>query len=177
MVRIEIKKSILIRILILFVLASQKASCARQVKEKTLVNTKESEENAQPKILNQITTFPQIHSNLNGLVSEFVRAMYQDKKGNYWFGTNGNGIIRYDGKTLEKINIEQSPNWLSIREIIEDKVGNVWFGTSSGLVKYDGEKYTAFSTEVGLQDEEIWGLAVDSNGLIWVGSVGGVSHY
>ncbi len=74
------------------------------------------------------------------MVREFVRAMYQDKKGNYWFGTNGNGIIRYDGQTLEKVTIEQKQKWVSVREIIEDKVGNIWFGTSSGLVKYDGEK-------------------------------------
>src|SRR5690606_12141238 len=32
-------------------------------------------------------------------------------------------------------------------------------------------------TEVGLQHEEIWGLTVDSKGLIWVGSLGGVSHF
>lgn len=48
-------------------------------------------------ILKKMTVFPQIHTNLNGMVSEFVRSMYQDTKGNYWFGTNGNGIIRYDG--------------------------------------------------------------------------------
>ncbi|MBK6903658.1 MAG: hypothetical protein IPH04_12865 [Saprospirales bacterium] len=39
------------------------------------------------------------------MVREFVRTMYQDRKGNYWFGTNGNGIIRYDGQTLEKMTI------------------------------------------------------------------------
>ncbi|MBK7226805.1 MAG: hypothetical protein IPH96_15875 [Saprospiraceae bacterium] len=42
------------------------------------------------------------------MVSEFVRTMHQDKKGNYWFGTNGNGIIRYDGKTLEKWQLQMS---------------------------------------------------------------------
>jgi hypothetical protein len=165
------------RNLILVLLALQCSSCTGQVKEKSVTDKIENIVNTQPLIKNQSTTFPQIHTNLNGMVREFVRCMYQDKKGNYWFGTNGDGIIRYDGKTLEKINIEQSLKWLAIRKIIEDKVGNIWFGTSSGLVKYDGEKYTIFSTEVGLQDEEIWGLAVDSKGLIWVGSVGGVSHF
>jgi ligand-binding sensor domain-containing protein len=56
---------------------------------------------------NNNTTFPQIHTNLNGMVREFVRSMYQDTKGNYWFGTNGSGIIRYDGTLLEKMNIER----------------------------------------------------------------------
>ena len=177
MANIESKKISILRTLILIVLTFQISSCIGQVIEKPVHDTTETGINNQPINLNQSTTFPQIHTNLNGMVREFVRTMFQDKNGNYWFGTNGNGIIRYDGKTLERVTIEQSPKWLAIRKIIEDKVGNILFGTSSGLVKYDGEKFTTYSTEVGLQDEEIWGLAVDSKGLIWVGSVRGVSHF
>ena len=66
---------------------------------------------------------------------------------------------------------------MGVREIVEDKAGNVWFGTSDGLIKYDGEKFTTFSTEEGLQDEEIWGLTIDKSGLIWVGTIGGVCHF
>ena len=177
MTTIESRKSFIRRDLILLILTFQIASCIGQVKEKTNKDARGNEINTQPINSNQSTTFPQIHTNLNGMVREFVRTMYQDKKGNYWFGTNGNGIIRYDGDTLERVIVQQSSQWLAIRKIIEDQEGNIWFGTSSGLVKYDGENYTTYSTEVGLQDEEIWGLAVDSKGLIWVGSVGGVSHF
>ncbi|MBP7642520.1 MAG: hypothetical protein KA767_04230 [Saprospiraceae bacterium] len=131
----------------------------------------------QPYIFNQKTTFPQIHTNLNGMVTEFVRSMHQDHKGNYWFGTNTNGIIRYNGQYLEQMPIVQNDMGVSVRAIVEDKMGNIWFGTSSGLVKYDGVKFTVFSTSLGLQHEEIWGLFIDSQGLIWVGSIGGLSHF
>ena len=163
-------------ILICLFAIMQLSSCTGQVNEKS-TNDVEKVLNNPPLLLKQRTIFPQIHTNLNGMVREFVRTMYQDKKGNYWFGTNGNGIIRYDGQALEAILIEQRQRWVSVREIVEDKVGNVWFGTSSGLVKYDGEKFTPYSTEAGLQDEEIWGLTADANGLIWVGTIGGVSHF
>lgn len=171
------KKVFIARNLILILLTLQVSSCTSQGNEKSVNDKIENEVTNQPLIFNQTTTFPQIHTNLNGMVREFVRTMYQDKKGNYWFGTNGNGIIRYNGQTLEKITVEQKQKWVSVREIVEDTIGNVWFGTSSGLVKYDGEKFTVFSTEVGLQDEEIWGLTVDRSGLIWVGSIEGVSHF
>jgi ligand-binding sensor domain-containing protein len=177
MTSIESKKIFIGRNLILIVLTFQISFCTGQVKEKSGNDKIENEESNQQLTFNRSTTFPQIHTNLNGMVREFVRTMYQDKKGNYWFGTNENGIIRFDGQTLEKISIEQKQKWVAIREIVEDKVGNVWFGTSSGLVKYDGEKFTTFSTEVGLQNEEIWGLTVDKSGLIWVGSIGGISHF
>lgn len=152
-------------------------SCTGQAHKNLANNSLEKAFNKPDTIIKQKTLFPQIHTNLNGMVSEFVRSMYQDKKGNYWFGTNVNGIIRYDGKTLEKIKLELKHKWPSVRKIVEDRLGNIWFGTSSGLVKFDGEKFKTYSTELGLQDEEIWGLTVDSSGLIWVGTTEGVSHF
>ena len=35
-----------------------------------------------------------------GLAFSSVLSSYCDKKGNLWFGTNGNGISRYDGKSF-----------------------------------------------------------------------------
>ena len=177
MTNIESKKISITRNLILIVLSLQISSCTGQVKEKPVNDTTENGINNQPINSNQSTTFPQIHTNLNGMVREFVRTMYQDKKGNYWFGTNGNGIIRYDGKTLEKILIEGLRPFNVVREIVEDKAGHLWFGTDYGLIKYDGEKFTTYSEKDGLQDDEIWGLTIDKSGLIWVGSIGGVSHF
>jgi ligand-binding sensor domain-containing protein len=130
-------------------------------------------------ILHQTTTFPQIHTNLNGMVREFVRSMYQDKKGNYWFGTNGSGIIRYDGQTLETMTIEGVNPYMRVMKIVEDNAGHLWFGTSEGLIKYDGSIFTRYSKKEGLKgvDEEIWGLTIDKSGLIWVGGYGGVFHF
>jgi ligand-binding sensor domain-containing protein len=174
MTNIESKKTSITRNLILIVLSLQISFCIGQVKEKPVNDTTENGINNQPINSNQSTTFPQIHTNLNGMVREFVRTMHQDKKGNYWFGTNGSGIIRYDGKTLETVSIEGVRPFNVVREIVEDKAGNVWFGTDYGLFKYDGEKFTNFSKKEGLQDDEIWGLTIDKSGLIWVGSTGGV---
>ncbi|GGE43083.1 hypothetical protein GCM10010832_23800 [Psychroflexus planctonicus] len=166
--------------LVLIIITLQILACTEQVKEKhsddSVKNQVENQVYNQPLIFKQNTTFPQIHTNLNGMVREFVRTMYQDTNGNYWFGTNGDGIIRYDGKVLEKMEIESSHPQVRVLKIVEDKAGNVWFGTSDGLLKYDGRK---FSQIEGLQgdDVEVWSLTIDRNGLIWVGTVEGVSHF
>mgnify|MGYP001321789248 CR=1 FL=1 len=180
MTNMENKKIFIARYLILIILTLQISSCTGQVKEKSANDPIEIVKDNNPLILrNNNTTFPQIHTNLNGMVREFVRSMYQDTKGNYWFGTNGNGIIRYDGQTLETMTIEGINPGMRVIEIVEDKAGNVWFGTSDGLIKYDGKKFVTFSKNEGLPgyDEEIWGLTIDKSGLIWVGSIGGVSHF
>jgi hypothetical protein len=138
MTKIACKTIFKARNLLLVILLLQISAIIGQVKEKAVSDTIERQVNIQALILKQNTIFPQIHSNLNGMVREFVRTMYQDKKGNYWFGTNGDGIIRYNGQILERINIAGiSPNF-RVLEIVEDKVGNIWFGTCEGLIKYDG---------------------------------------
>lgn len=80
--------------------------------EKSITDKKEKEVNSQPLIFNKRTTFPQIHTNLNGMVREFVRAMYQDTKGNYWFGTRSVGLSRFDGKTFTTFSEYQHGNYI-----------------------------------------------------------------
>ena len=177
MINLAVKRISNSRNLIVLLLTLIITSCNGQVKEKPKDHSVEKEVTKPPLQFNQNTTFPQIHTNLNGMVSQFVRTMYQDTKGNYWFGTNGDGIIRYDGKTLQKMTIEQKLKSVAVREIIEDKKGTVWFGTSSGLVKYEDKKFTTYTTEDGLQNDDIWALTIDQKGIIWVGAVGGISQF
>ncbi|MFC5046157.1 two-component regulator propeller domain-containing protein [Aquimarina hainanensis] len=122
------------------------------------------------------SVFPQTHANLGGIVSEFVRVMYQDKKQHIWFGTNGDGLARYNGETLEQF-AEETGIGTAVRSIIEAKDGTMWFGSSRGLTKYDGEKFTTYDTTAGLIDSEVWTIAIDNDQTIWVGSVGGVSKF
>ena len=179
MAHFHFKKTFKAKNLIFIFFTFQISSCTGQVKEKPVNDTTKNGTNFKTIIPKQSTIFPQIHTNLNGMVSEFVRAMYQDKKGNYWFGSNGNGIIRYDGKTLETMKIEGTNPRMRVIKIVEDKTGNVWFGTSDGLIKYDGTKFTIFSKKEGLKGkvDEIWGLTIDKNGLMWIGGYGGVFHF
>lgn len=165
--------------IMLVFLTIQITSCRGQVKEKSSADIKQNQVNPQPLMLLQNTVFPQIHTNLNGMVSEFVRTMHQDKKGNFWFGTNGDGIIRFDGEQLEKLTIAGINPRFRVLEIVEDNVGSLWFGTSEGLVKFDGKAFTTYSKKEGLpgEDAEIWGLTIDKTGRMWVGSIGGVSLF
>jgi ligand-binding sensor domain-containing protein len=168
----------------LLLLILQILACTGQKEKDTKQNNSlpEQQEQTQPLIFQKnavVTTFPQIHTNLNGMVREFVRKIYQDTNGNYWFATNGEGIIRYDGNKLEKMKIPLSKSKLRVMTIEEDQQGNIWFGTANGLLKYDGKVFTLFSKNEGLpgEDFEIWSLAIDKNGLIWVGTVEGLSSF
>jgi ligand-binding sensor domain-containing protein len=78
------------------------------------------------------------------------------------------------GKHLKKFQSKDSAQFKLFMKLLKIKQVMLWFGTSTGLIKYDGEKFTTYSEKDGLQDEEIWGLTIDKSGLIWVGSMAGL---
>ena len=55
------------------------------------------------------------------LVSQYIRSIFQDSKGNLWFGTIAEGVVRYDEKTLTYFsNLDGFVN-NTVYAIIEDK--------------------------------------------------------
>ncbi len=81
-----------------------------------------------------------------GLSNSTVMSMIEDKKGNIWFCTDGEGVWRYDGTSFENFNTEDGLLNNSVFSVIEDKEGNLWFGTRDvGLYRYDGKSFLSFS--------------------------------
>ena len=110
-------------------------------------------------------------------LSRFVRRIFQDKDGNLWFGTNGDGVIRYDGDALEYFSIIEGFGGVAVRGIVEDQEGNVWFGTERGLTKYDGQSFTNFTEKDGLINNDVWSIVMDSKKEIWIGTLQGVCRF
>ncbi len=54
-----------------------------------------------------------------------------------------------------------------IFRITQDANGFIWIGTNKGLVKYDGKKFTTFTTTDGLQSNSIWNMVPTSDGKLW----------
>ena len=107
---------------------------------------------------------------LYGLVSKIMC----DKKGNIWFGTDGGGVIRYDGKSFTTFTTAQGLGANTVRSIVEDKKGNLWFGTDGGGASmFNGKSFTSFKSTDGLGNNNIWAILEDKKGNIWFGTDGG----
>jgi ligand-binding sensor domain-containing protein/serine phosphatase RsbU (regulator of sigma subunit) len=116
----------------------------------------------------------------NGLpIDIFTRASCCDKKGNLWFGTEGGGACRYDGKSFTNFTIENGLASNSVWSIMEDRDGNIWFGTEGGGVsKYDGHSFTNYNKQNGLADNRVWSILQDRKGNMWFGTLdGGASKF
>lgn len=113
------------------------------------------------------------------LVSQYIRSIFQDSKGNLWFGTIGEGVVRYDKKTLRYFADPEGFISKSVFAINEDKSGNLWFGTDQGVYKYDGVAFKNYGVKDGLEHVDISrkSILVDRSGDLWVGTHGGVYRY
>ncbi len=61
-----------------------------------------------------------------------------------------------------------------VRAIVQTRDGYIWLGTDGGLVRFNGENFTAFTTRTGaLKDDEVWALQEDADGGLWIGTYGG----
>ncbi|BDS12808.1 ligand-binding sensor domain-containing protein [Aureispira anguillae] len=114
---------------------------------------------------------------MEGQLCQHLRKIFQDSKGNLWFGTNVYDLMRYNGETLKYITKKEGFSGGRVTGIMEDKAGNLWFATGGGLNKYDGKSFTVFTEEHGLPNSEIWSLWIDSDGMIWIGHNEGLSRF
>ena len=120
----------------------------------------------------------------DGLVSDNIGSILEDRDGNLWFSTGGfwgpgSGISRFDGKNWKTFTVEDglADNWVFVMH--QDRDGNFWFGTmGNGISRYDGSKFTHFSKKDVLPSDEIFAICEDRDGYLWFGThKGGVSRY
>ncbi|HLO82367.1 MAG TPA: two-component regulator propeller domain-containing protein [Chitinophagaceae bacterium] len=117
-----------------------------------------------------------------------LHCIIQDKEGNLWFGTTGEGVYRYDGKEFTQFTEKDGLSNNSVWSMIEDRLGNIWFGTDDGVSQYNGKSISKIilpmTAPIGLGKampqsvkNTIWSMMQDKDGIIWIGTDNGVYNY
>ena len=90
----------------------------------------------------QLTTMPGIPGISIGEVvnslGKNIGCIFQDKKRNYWFASNSDGIFRYDGKTITRFTNRHGLCSNFIWSVQEDENGILWFTTRDCICSFDG---------------------------------------
>ncbi len=103
-----------------------------------------------------------------------ITSIKQDKNGFIWFGTNGSGLYKYDGKDYTHFefdwNIKNSINSNFIYYLHIDNKNKIWIGTEEGLSIYDSEfdKFNSFKPSF-LKDQDFIVksiVSIDENNLL-----------
>jgi ligand-binding sensor domain-containing protein len=114
----------------------------------------------------------------------------QDNNGNLWFGSNGEGVFCYNGKSFVQYTLKDGLNSNNIYSIVEDKQGTIWVGTNKGLHRFQKDRFQVipiillgnpmfsnYTQEHVPEENEVWSLMVDTKGLLWIGAGDGLYCY
>lgn len=106
-----------------------------------------------------------------GIPQSQVHAICQDKKGYLWFGTDGGGISRYDGKRFTTLTMADGlPNDL-VYVIARDTGDALWLGTAKGVALIKNGKCIPVPKMLqALNEHMIRSIKVGSDGKVFFGT-------
>lgn len=168
-----------IKLIIAIALSLILNSCSGQKNKKDVKQSIKSEkklEENRPKTSNVNNSL--FYSDINNQISQVVRTIFQDSKGNLWFGTQ-NGAYKFDGNSLVHIDSikNESGKGVTIKGIAEDKDGKIWFGHEGGVSSIDKKVVTNYYTSDGLISNDVWCITTDRSNQVWIGTIEGVCKF
>ena len=109
----------------------------------------------------------------------YMRDILEDKSGNIWVATMGNGIFRYNPQTDQMVKYQCVPGDSTsigtneVTGISEDSKGLLWFSTDrGGLLCFNPEtgRFRTYTRANGLPDNVTYKVVEDALHRIWFGT-------
>ncbi len=129
------------------------------------------------KTVDEIVSVEQI-SQKNGLSSETIFDIFQDREGNLWFGTNGGGVCKFRGDMFHIYTTDEGLTDNSIWDIYEDSKGNYWFAGEKGVTRVTFHRDEASPAQIEHFDSSkgfkpvVVTITEDQEGKLYFGSFG-----
>jgi len=130
--------------------------------------------------------FEFIHTKKNNIsiVDRKIKALYEDKKGNLWIGSDRDGlsILNINTNSITSYRSENFTGSLSSNRVncfCEDKNGIMWIGTENGLNKFiPGEnRFINYTVKDGFSNDFIYGILNDNENNLWLSTNRGIIKF
>jgi ligand-binding sensor domain-containing protein/signal transduction histidine kinase len=131
----------------------------------------------------EFETYRKNPSNANSLSDDRAYTILRDSKENFWVGTYGGGLNRFDIEkgTFEVVSLNPQSSQPAFNNKIlslhESSNGTLWIGTSGGgLNLFDPitNTYKNYSLAQGLTSSVVYGILEDSNANLWLSTDDGI---
>ena len=118
-------------------------------------------------------TAPPVAGDIVTELDKGVFHIYQAKDSVYWFGSDGQGVYRYDGKELVRFTTAHGLSSDRIRGIQEDRSGNIFVCGEGGVSRFDGRVFNKLNaldstkSEWKLGPEDLWFPGGQDSGVVY----------
>lgn len=126
--------------------------------------------------------YPKVETKINTDTKDWITSIAEDAEGNIWFGRDGYGASKFNGKSFVHFTTKEGLNSNNVQSIVPDNEGNIWIGTrvaekdnadtkkrfgQGGLNKFDGEKFIHFPEIKGLSENDVYEIYKDLSNDLW----------
>ena len=124
-------------------------------------------------------------SEKDGLSSNIVQGIDQDSLGNFWLATGGGGLAQMNLKSGKpEIKNFTAKDGLPGNSMLAVSAGKslhnrkIWgVFNDAGIASYDGKTFQRYGEAQGLLDNSGFSILVDKNGIVWIGTLEGISRF
>jgi signal transduction histidine kinase/ligand-binding sensor domain-containing protein/ActR/RegA family two-component response regulator len=114
------------------------------------------------------------YSNENGLSSNMIWCLLEDRDGSLWIGTEGGGLNRYKAGTFTSYTSKQGLSDDRVRALFQDSKGRLWIGTDRGLNRMEKGTITPYHLNAAISSHPVLAVHEDHLGNLWLGTENGL---
>jgi signal transduction histidine kinase/ligand-binding sensor domain-containing protein len=113
---------------------------------------------------------------LNGSQTDWIQwivSLMEDREGNLWAGTGGNGLIELCPSSIQTISPPDRWRGRAVLSVCPGRDNKLWVGTDGGgLYRFQDGGWSNFGYTNGIGNSYVWSVAEDLAGNLWVGTWG-----
>jgi len=119
-----------------------------------------------------------VYTTKEGLLDKKIRALFEDREGNLWVGTQSEGLSKFKDGVFTNYTTKNGLCNNYVRSLAEDHAGNIWIGTrDGGISKFRDGKFTSYNFGSGLISNSVISIYADGEDTIWIGTDNGLSRF
>jgi streptogramin lyase len=137
---------------------------------------------------NGVNEFKEGLASIKSLALGDINTVAEDRHGNYWLGSNTDGIYVYDPRSGEVVNHYTKDNSPMLGNIMVGSCrasdGSIWFGSyNGGLIRCIPSKTDPYQATIvnwrstgdgnGLSTNNVWSVTEDKWHRMWIATLGG----